>query len=85
MYANTIGIIARQWATSSRWPSQTNPALSEACVWLAAQWPVAMTMGGLLRSRGLQQTEHQTLAVLFTVLRGVHAESLDTDQHFVRD
>ena len=78
MYANTIGIIARQWSISSRWPSLTSPQLSEACAWLAAQWPVAMTMGGLLKSHGWQQTGQQTLAVLSTVLRGECAEKWDT-------
>ena len=78
MCDNTIGIIARQWAISSHWPSQTSPQLSEASAWLAAQWPVAMTMAGLLKSQGWQQTEQQTLAVLSTVLRGECAEKWDT-------
>lgn len=78
MYANTIGIIALQWAISSRWPSLTSPQLSEACAWLVAQWPVAMTMDGPLKSRGWRQTEHQTLAALSTVLRGECAEKWDT-------
>ena len=78
MYDNTIGIINRQWAISFRWPSLTNPQLSEACAWLAAQWPEAMTMGGLLKSRGWRQTGQQTLAVLSTVLRGECAEKWDT-------
>jgi hypothetical protein len=79
MYASTIGIIVRQWATSSRLQSQTNPQLSEACAWLGDQWPVAMTMVGRLRSHGSQATAHQMRAVLSTVLHGVSAESLGTD------
>jgi len=78
LYVSTIGIIVRQWAISSHSPWPTNPALSEACAWLDARWPVVMTMGGRSRSHGSQATAHQMRAVLSTVLRGECAEKWDT-------
>jgi hypothetical protein len=71
LYVSIIGIIARQWATSSLSPSQTNPALSVACAWLDAQWPVVMTMDGRSKSQGLQAMDAKMLAVVCTALRGV--------------
>jgi len=56
-----------------------NPALSEACVWLAARWPVVMTMAGRLRSHDLRATGAQTLALASTVLRGVRPNPWDID------
>ena len=78
MYVSIIGIIARQWATSSLSPSQTNPALSVACAWLDAQWPVVMTMDGRLKSQDLPAMDALMRAVAFTALRGVLQSRSDT-------
>ena len=78
MYVNTIGIIVRQWAISSRWQWPTNPQLSEASAWLAAQWPVAMTTVGRLKLLASPPMDAVTLAVLFTALRGECVGKWDT-------
>ncbi len=76
MYVSTIGIIARQWATSSLSPSQTNPALSVACAWLDAQWLVVMTMDGRSKSQDSPATDALMRAVACTALRGVQQSRL---------
>ena len=78
MYVSTIGIIVRQWAISSRSPSQMNPALSVACAWLDARWPVVTTMDGRSNSQGSQAMGAQMLAVACTALRGAPQNHWDT-------